>query len=329
MIALIFIVVLVLLFPLFFSGYYVTELIISFLPYIVIISWIFAVITFVHFRKKMKPGYPISAHRYFRGISFLMFCFLFFWYSKQFNTFYVQEPFIQTAQSGDLKVLFANIHKDNIQYEAIKKTISDADPDIILFVEFADHHYAQLKEFLQTRYPYINNTTRSKKFVGNVVFSKYPITNKADDFPQWMRRYGYFSVPYKNQDVYFYLVHTSSPDNYSHFIMRNEQLAVLVQNFKNHEADKKHNNIVMVWDFNVTPWSPYYDILASAFSGELVNVTKRIPFLFTRRFKELPLFFVHIDHLLTTPSLNVNRFQTFTMPWSDHKAFLFTLGLKE
>ncbi|HBB03712.1 TPA: hypothetical protein DCZ39_02280 [Patescibacteria group bacterium] len=132
----------------------------------------------------MKPGYPISAHRYFRGISFLMFCFLFFWYSKQFNTFYVQEPFIQTAQSGDLKVLFANIHKDNIQYEAIKKTISDADPDIILFVEFADHHYAQLKEFLQTRYPYINNTTRSKKFVGNVVFSKYPITNKADDFPQ-------------------------------------------------------------------------------------------------------------------------------------------------
>ncbi|MEI6117833.1 MAG: hypothetical protein WCP92_00835 [bacterium] len=38
-------------------------------------------------------------------------------YSKQFNRFYIQEPFTQdTVQTGSLKVLFANIHKDNVDY---------------------------------------------------------------------------------------------------------------------------------------------------------------------------------------------------------------------
>lgn len=327
MIATLFIVILVFLFPLFFPGYYVSELLISFLPYIAAISILFIVITFVNFRKKAKPGYHSSAHHYFRGVSFLVFCFLFFWYSKQFNNFYLQEPSIQSIQSWNIKVLFANIHKDNTKYEAIKKTISATDPDMIMFVEFADHHYVNLKEFLQASYPYSNNTTRSKKFVGSMVFSKYPLSNKADDFPQWMRRYGYFSLPYNNQEIYFYLVHTSSPDSYNHFLMRNEQLTTFVKDFKSHESDRKHDNIVAIGDFNITPWSSYYEILSNTFSGELVNITKRIPFLFTRGLKGLPLFQAHIDHLWTSSSLKVQTFETISMPGSDHKAFLFTIQL--
>lgn len=327
MITLIFILVLILVFPLFFPGYYISELLISFLPYIAAISWAFAIVTFVHFKKTMKSGYRFPAHRYFRGVSFLIFCFLFFWYSKQFNNFYVQDPFPQTAQSWNITILFANIHKDNIEYKAIEKTISDANPDILMFVEFADHHYEHLKAFLQATYPYTNNTTRSKKFVGSMVFSKYPLNNKADDFPQWARRYGYFSLIHNNQEIYFYLVHTSSPDNYNHFIMRNEQLTTFVKNFKEHESDRNRDNIVMVGDFNITPWSPYYRILSTAFSGELVDATKRIPFLFTRRFMMLPLFRAHIDHLWTSSSVAVQNLEAIPMPWSDHKAFLFTISL--
>lgn len=328
MIALIFIVVLVLLFPLFFPGYYVTELFISFLPYITAIAGIFVIITFVNFRRKMKSGYCFPIHRYFRGISFLVFCILFFWYSKQFNRFYIQEPLVQTVQTWSLKILFANIHKDNVNYEWIKKTISDNDPDMLMFVEFADHHYDNLKDFLQAKYPYTNNTTRSKKFVGSMVFSKYPLTNKAYDFPQGARRYGYFSLPYKNQQVYFYLIHTSSPDSYNHFLMRNEQLTTFVENYKNHESDRQQKNIVAVGDFNITPWSSYYSILSDAFSGELLNMTKYIPFLFTWRFKSLPIFQAHIDHLWTSTSLTIQSFKTLALPWSDHKVFLFTINLK-
>lgn len=330
MVALIFVFVLILLFPLFFPGYYISELLISFLPYIVAITGVFVLMTFVYFKKTMKPGYRLLVYRYFRGVSFLVFCFFFFWYSRQFNQFYIQEPFVQvttwtTLSSWNLTILYANIHKDNIDYEGIKKTISDNNPDMLMFVEFADHHYDHLKEFLTTTYPYTNNTTRSKKFVGSMVFSKYPLVNKADDFPQWMWRYGYFSLSYNHRNIYFYLVHTSSPDSYAHFLMRNEQLTTFVQNFRTHESDVKHPDIVAVGDFNITPWSFYYSILSQAFSGELVNVTKRFPFLLTRRLKFFPMFKAHIDHLWTSSWLHVQNLKILTLPGSDHKAFLFTL----
>ncbi|MEI6672597.1 MAG: hypothetical protein WCL02_04585 [bacterium] len=61
-----------------------------------------------------------------------------------------------------------------------------------------------------------------------------------------MRRYGYFSLMYAHREVYFYLVHTSSPDSYNHFLMRNEQLTTFVQNFRTHESIVKHPNIVAV-----------------------------------------------------------------------------------
>jgi len=99
MITTIFITVLIFLFPLFFPGYYASELLISFLPYIAAISCVFVIISFVYLKKKMKAGYQHPAHRYFRGISFLAFCFLFFWYSRQFNHFYVTEPFTQEIQT--------------------------------------------------------------------------------------------------------------------------------------------------------------------------------------------------------------------------------------
>ena len=79
--------------------------------------------------------------------------------------------------------------------------------------------------------------------------------------------------------------------------MRNAQLSTLVQNFKTHESPIHHDNVVVIGDFNITPWSPYYDILTQAFSGKLINITQRIPLLFTRKLKGLSLIFAHIDHV--------------------------------
>lgn len=139
-------------------------------------------------------------------------------------------------------------------------------PDVLMFVEFADHHYQHLKDFLQKNYPYSNSTTWSKQFVGSIVFSKYKIENRADDFPQGMRRYGYFSLTLQDQHYYFYLVHTSSPDSYQHFVMRNNQLLTFEHDFDLQEQSRKNDNVVVVGDFNITPWSAYYHQLDGIFS---------------------------------------------------------------
>lgn len=327
MVILIFIVIALLLIPFFFSRYYITELMMSFLPYLIGIVLVFSVIAFLQLKKKLKPGYPYAIHRYFRGFAFLVFCGMFFIRSKQFNHFYTPLTVENIYTGNQLTIFYTNIHKDNIQYKEIQHIIEDNDPDVLMFVEFADHHYDNLKDLLEKNYPYTNTTSRSKTFIGSMVFSKYPINNKADDFPQGSWRYGYFSLTYQEQELYLYLVHTSSPDSYEHFLMRNEQLTTFVDDFQKHESDRIHKNIAVVGDFNITPWSSYYTILDESFSGYLENDTKTIPFLFTWKYKIFPLAQAHIDHIRSTDSVQIDTIDTLTIPGSDHKGFLFTIKM--
>lgn len=195
-----------------------------------------------------------------------------------------------------------------------------------MFVEFADHHYTHLKSFLQKNYPYSNSTTWSKQFIGSMVFSKYKIENRADDFPQGMWRYGYFSLSLSGEQYYFYLVHTSSPDSYAHFAMRNEQLLTFERDFHTHEQSGKNSRVIVIGDFNLTPWSSYYKQLAGAFSGKLVNVTQQLPILFTWRLFAFPFLWAQIDHVRMSPGIALTSLQSIAVPGSDHRGFVVGIG---
>jgi endonuclease/exonuclease/phosphatase (EEP) superfamily protein YafD len=237
------------------------------------------------------------------GLFSLCFAVLFFLYSRQFTSFYTT-PAPLPLSGSTLTVLFANIHKNNIEYTGLQDLILRADPDVVLFVEFADHHYEHLKSFLQSRYPYINSTTWSKQFIGSMVFSKQKIENWADNFPQGMRRYGYFSLTLRDQPYYFYLVHTSSPDSYAHFLMRNNQIASFDKDFAIHAQKRPLGSpVIVVGDFNTTPRSAYYADIEHVFSGTLTNMSKYIPFLRTWRLFELPFVQAHIDHIWANSGL--------------------------
>lgn len=108
--------------------------------------------------------------------------------------------------------------------EELKQKILTENPDVVMFVEFSDAHKQALEGFFDEHYPYMNMTTWSKILVGSVVFSKYPITNLADDFEQGAWRYGYFQVEKSGVPYYFYEMHTSSPVSKYFFQKRNQQL---------------------------------------------------------------------------------------------------------
>lgn len=138
-----------------------------------------------------------------------------------------------------------------------------------------------------------------------------------------MRRYGYFSVSIGGKDYYFYLVHTSSPDSYAHFVMRNEQLNTFDQDFALHEKTRPQDKVVVVGDFNVTPWSAYYKDMQEVFSGKLSNATQQFPVLFTRRLFAFPLLQAHIDHLWISSGVQLDGLESISLPGSDHKGYLF------
>lgn len=185
---------------------------------------------------------------------------VFLLYSSKLNNFYQPNSTNTTTQKKELKVLFGNIYKGNTEYESLKNLINQEQPDVVLFVEFSDQHKEAFESFLKQDYPYINRTTRSRIMVGSVVFSKYPIENLADDFPQGSRRYGYFLVKKDNTPYYFYEIHTSSPTSKESFYNRNLQLQKLSKEITETHAPSREQeaSVIMLGDFNITPRSPYY-----------------------------------------------------------------------
>lgn len=312
-----------------FPNYYISELIISFLPYIIAIILPIMIISFFKFRKIIKT-WTLSKWitEKLRWILIILSTTIFLLLSKDFNNFYNLQTIPNTTNtSWEIKILYANIHKDNTNYTGIENTIKENNPDIIMFVEFADHHYTHLKDFLQENYPYINSTTRSKKFIGSMVFSKYKVNNRADNFEQWSRRYAYFSIQNWDHKNYFYLVHSSSPDTYNHFTMRNRQLDTFINDVQTHQQwyrDPK-DQVMIIWDFNVSPRSYYYKNFEKWLETWFINISRQFPFLFTWKLKQLPIFYSHIDHIRSDNPETISNLHTINIPWSDHKGYTIYL----
>jgi len=326
MLILSFIVIVFSMFMYYYPTYYISELGISFLPYLIVLNLVFLVILFVKFRRlNIKSG---NIKKLVIGIFILLHWFVFLIYSKEFNQFYNLKLIESPELSSWLTILYANIHKNNNDYTWIKNLIEKENPDLIMFVEFGENHYNNLKDFLQKRYPYINSTTWSKKFIGSMVFSKYPIENRADDFPQWNRRYAYFQLKLDKKDYYIYLVHTSSPDSYNHYLMRNEQLNVFVDNFVSHQNKHRndHDNVMIVGDFNISPWSTFYKNFQDWLWSGFVNLSKKTPILFSRYLFEFPIFWSHIDHAWVNFDVKELYLKSIKVGWSDHRGLLIKIG---
>lgn len=204
----------------------------SFLPYFVLLFLLLLIRWVVQLWKLLyrKPNKLNRKHK-LAPFFVLSFGLLFFLSSARVQNFYHQELLTSPASTHGIKVLFSNLYKGNLNFEAIKNQILTENPDVILFVEFSEAHKAGLQAFFDEHYPYMNTTTWSKIFVGSVVFSKYPIENLADDFEQGRRRYGYFKLEKNQIPYYFYLVHTASPVSLSFFLKRNAQLQQLQSEF--------------------------------------------------------------------------------------------------
>jgi endonuclease/exonuclease/phosphatase family metal-dependent hydrolase len=195
-----------------------------------------------------------------------------------------------------------------------------------LFVEFTDEHYRHLEPFLK-KYPYSNKMVRSKAYAGNMVFSKLQIDNWADDFPQWARKYGYFSVMLDTTPLYIYLVHMSSPVSHKSFLMRNSQIEKFFKDFDLHKDihRERQDKVIVIWDFNTSPWSVFYRNFARGFAHEFVNITRLFPILFTRSLNNSWIFWSHIDHIFVDRFVSVSDLRLLDIVWSDHKWFSFLI----
>ena len=331
----------------FFRENYICELLISFLPYFWAFFFCFFIWWLIIFWKRIFSHGDMSK-LYLSAFFLIFFWVISFLFIYELNSFYHRDYLNKEELDGWLKVMYSNIFKWNYDFEWIEGKILQEDPDVVMFVEYSDEHEEWLKDFVSDNFQYRDKTNWSKIYWWSVVYSKYPITNFYKDFQQdWTWRYGYFKVEKEWIPYYFYLVHTSSPVSLGDYTKRNQQLITLKKDFfQLHESERAGDSkIIMVWDFNVSPWSVFYKRFASAFESKMRNITRTPNILFTRNLsemlsihkdfhfpvwfknniKKLPILRSHIDQLFASSSVKVWNFKKIHLNWSDHDGFVFEI----
>ena len=218
--------------------------------------------------------------------------------------------------------MVANIYKNNTHYEAILNAINQTNPDIVMKVEYSPAHDLHLTDLLLQNYPYMDRNAGTEEAIGNVVFSRYPLTNLIEKYPQNSRRYAYFQITYHETPYYIYLVHTSAPDKPSNYRMRDKQLSVLDSGVTLQAQDRPSDaKVIMVGDFNITPRDQAYIPFVTGLGLE--DASRKLNGIFTRHFMQAPFFAAHIDHVFVSTHVAVSEVTPVPIEGSDHDGLLF------
>ena len=314
----------------FFRESFIAELAISFVPYII---WFCILTLFIEIFLILKESNRRRKNKVIKILLIILVTILTIWiwtlYSLEFFSFYNQpDDTIRLNDNEWIKVLYANILYKNTDYKSLQQKIEKENPDIVILVEFSDEHESEMKEFFMKNYPYMNRNSRSMMLAWDVVFSKIPLKNITETHlvEAWTWNYSYMKILCEkcNSWVDLYVIHTAAPVSYKSFEMRNVQIGKLLSDFL--KQNKEWNPTIIIWDFNLSPWSHYY----KQFTKHL-NMRNALSYQtpnYTRSLFQQWIFRSHIDQLFISPEIKISSVNIENLAWSDHRSFLFRFWTK-
>ena len=314
----------------FFRESFIAELAISFVPYIIwfcILALSIEIYLIIHESKRRRK------HKWIRIFFTILVTILTIWiwtlYSSEFFWFYNQnDEWIHLTDENWIKVYYANILYKNTDYESLKQKVIEENPDIVILVEFSDEHEDEMKDFFKENYPYMNRNSRSTMLAWDVVFSKLPIEDAYTTWIEWRwnRKYSYIQIECEDSKLEcknnfdLYVIHTAAPVSVENFEMRNNQLEQLWSDFRHKDNS---NPTVVIWDFNLSPWSYYYKELIK--NRNLKNALSFQNPNYTRSLLQQWIFRSHIDQLFISQKIQISEIKIENLSWSDHRSFSFSL----
>jgi endonuclease/exonuclease/phosphatase (EEP) superfamily protein YafD len=223
--------------------------------------------------------------------------------------------------SHPLKLLQANVEFINKKTDALKQLIAAEDPDIIS-VQETNTAFAALFKSLHKQYPYQAVFAEDHDAAGQAVLSKLPFGHIEDVvFPNAVMPTQIFDVKNGKDTVTFFSLHTSNPL----FGVPNRDAAftgVAARLAKDRPA-----RLVLIGDFNATPWCPgmrrFVDAqpdldLARTGRGLLASWPAFYPFPFR----------IPIDELVVSRNIAVQDYRLGPDIGSDHLPMISTIALK-
>lgn len=249
--------------------------------------------------------------------------------STQIFPWYFPAEGLLSGENGNLRILIANVNRRNTQYEAVIAFTQQTMPDLALFMEI-DDAWAQQLEVLRSDFAYAYGKPNLYSS-GILLLSHYPLmgfqlkTFSPDSSPSIIGQ-----LNFHNQALALIGTHPLPPIRPKLFHSRNRQLNALGQYLQTVNTPK-----LVIGDFNLTMWSPYYRQLIQKTgllnardgfgllpSWPIRDIEGRLPD-WTLRFLSIP-----IDHCLISPKLKVTNIQVGPNVGSDHRPVVVDLRLQ-
>jgi len=232
-----------------------------------------------------------------------------------------------------IRILSMNLSHSNSSYKKAKLIIKKNQPSILILQELGNSWENALGETL-SKFPYsaklpVNTTygyfplpkfllplfiPKEKLFIG--VFSHLPferiMTDQSDS---------YIRGSFKFKEKIFTLVgvHLTSPIGKVRTYKRNKQLNGLVE-----EIQKNNQPTVVVGDFNITPWSLYFQDFIQ--KSQLRDTRKGIG-IYPTWLAQFPPLSIPIDHSLASDGIEVGSFSLGPSFGSDHLPMILDFSI--
>lgn len=245
--------------------------------------------------------------------------------------------FTPATTSIPYRVISTNLNVANSNAAATLELIEQEQPDLAVFIEVNDEMATQL-DALKASLPFSSNQLTQYQ-PGAVVYSKHPLsdfaiqkfnTNNAVNLTM--------TIQVGALPIALIAVHPFPPINTTLLQMRNTAFEAISTYVQKQNAQQQKNPVLMIGDFNVTMWSPYYKKLEQQTGlnnsrkhfGVLPSWPANMANYFNPAFSWLsPLIQIPIDHCLASDALNVTDMRIASDVGSDHLPIVVDFSLPQ
>jgi endonuclease/exonuclease/phosphatase (EEP) superfamily protein YafD len=247
---------------------------------------------------------------------------------------YLSKQQIVAKRSDVLRVMSFNICGNNTDTLAIVRSIRAVNPDVVMLVEVSPTMMEQITVSLESEFP-----ARFRSPGGGLgILSKLPLKSAqgenfagsdATNLVASILLHRGFANEYHQREIKIIGTHPMVPKGLDLFNYRNQHLQAISNYVKGTQE-----SVILLGDFNLTPWSPYYRQLVQ--TTDLHNTRMGFGILPTWTRSSscaelpnwlIPILNIPIDHIFVSKDFQVVRTYTGENGNSDHAPIISELAI--
>jgi endonuclease/exonuclease/phosphatase (EEP) superfamily protein YafD len=240
---------------------------------------------------------------------------------------YLSKQQIVAERSDLLRVMSFNICGNNTDTLAIVRSIRAVNPDVVMLVEVSPTMMEQITASFESEFP-----ARFRSPGGGLgILSKLPLKSaQGENFAGSDATNLVATIEYHQREIKIIGTHPMVPKGLDLFNYRNQHLQAIGNYVKGTQE-----SIVLLGDFNLTPWSPYYRQLVQTTGLHNTRMGFGILPTWTRSSTcaelpnwLIPILNIPIDHIFVSKDLQVVRTYTGEHGNSDHAPIITELSIE-